>query len=355
MKRCDREYARRQHGMATLLVALVLMMVVTVITLSVARTQATEQKIANNVNWHLRLSLQAEAALARAINHLNSNFDTTGLSAGHAAYILALHRFSAIAASGLHTELRCSGALESGEVVSIQTAATRDDHSGLQAKSSELVRPLAVLTPLAEFAPPLVVNGCLVATPPGSHVRPLDADSDRAGAAAWIKQGADCPPLPGIDTHEGRVIEKPYDDDLWPTVFSVDRETYGSLVAAQGTDAGHEPIYRSAHGPPGARWTESLGSPTRHVILHFPAASGCPSFAPGVRIYGIVFVDAACSTPLTGSGLEIYGSLMVNGNLNAPDARLELNHIQVADRQQPRLNYPVLRTVPVPGTWTESQ
>lgn len=55
-----------QRGAATLLVALVLMMALTIVTLSVARTQLVEQRIANNHHWHTRLFLLADSGLAKA-------------------------------------------------------------------------------------------------------------------------------------------------------------------------------------------------------------------------------------------------------------------------------------------------
>jgi hypothetical protein len=159
---------------------------------------------------------------------------------------------------------------------------------------------------------------------------------------------------PATDTHGGGVIEKPFDADLWPAIFSVNRESFAALVETQ-VAAGGEPIYRSVEPTDltGGRWTASLGSPTRHVVLHFPAAVGCPEFAPGVRIYGLVFIDGACAGPVAGGILEIYGSLIINGSFDAGGGNLKLNHIQVADSQQSRLNYPILRSVPVPGSWRD--
>lgn len=346
--------AQRQQGAATLLVALVLMMAITVVTLSVARTQLVQQKIANNESWHLRLSLQAEAAVARAMDQLSEHFDTLSWRPDAQEDLLVNYWVPPGDDREVRTEVLFSRPRETGGFISVQATAVRDDQSGLQAQVSQLVRPLSVLTPLAETVPPLVVNGCISATTSGFDIRPMNADSDEAGDAVWMKQGADCALPPGTDTHGGRVFEKSFDDDLWPAIFSVDRESLAALVESQAA-AGGEPIYRSVETADltGGRWTASLGSPSRHIVVHFPPAVGCPEFASGVRIYGIVFIDGECADPLAGGILEIHGSLIINGSLNPGDANLKLNHIQIADSQQLRLNYPVLRSIPVPGSWRD--
>ncbi|MCO6413921.1 MAG: hypothetical protein J5I92_14365, partial [Thiogranum sp.] len=346
--------AKRQQGAATLLVALVLMIAITVVTLSVARTQLVQQKIANNESWHLRLSLQAEAAMALAMDRLSEPFDTLIWEPDAQGDHLVTHWVPPGDNREVRTEVLFSRPRDAGEFISVQATAVRDDHSGLQAQVSQLVRPLSVLTPLAETVPPLVVNGCISATNSGFDIRPLNADRDEAGDAVWTKQDAGCALPPGTDTYGGRVLEKGFDDDLWPAIFSVDRESLAALVETQAA-AGSEPIYRSVEPADlsGGRWMASLGSPTQHIVLHFPPAVGCPEFASGVRIYGIVFIDGECADPVASGVLEIYGSLIVNGSLNGGDGNLRLSHIHVADSQQSRLSYPVLRTVPVPGSWRD--
>ncbi|MEA2079586.1 MAG: hypothetical protein U9P00_06980, partial [Pseudomonadota bacterium] len=59
-----------QAGVATLLIALVLMMSITIVTLAVARTLVVEQRMSSNNNWNTRLSLQADAGLAKGLAYL---------------------------------------------------------------------------------------------------------------------------------------------------------------------------------------------------------------------------------------------------------------------------------------------
>jgi hypothetical protein len=101
------------------------------------------------------------------------------------------------------------------------------------------------------------------------------------------------------------------------------------------------------------RWTQSLGRPDRPVVLYFPPQVGCPEFSPGVRIYGIVFIDSSCKSPIARMRLDIFGSLIINGDFNAGSAGLQLNHIQAADKRRTLLDFPVLRSLKIPGSWRD--
>jgi hypothetical protein len=151
--------------------------------------------------------------------------------------------------------------------------------------------------------------------------------------------------------HAGSVVDRRELEDLWQVMFSVDRETFARLATAEHGLPPEQRRYWLAEssGP----WQRSLGSEQQPVVLVFPPTTGCAGFAPGVRVVGVVFIDAACNTPLAASSLDIIGSLVVNGGLDAGSANLRLRHIQVADATQRRLALPVLRAVRIPGSWRD--
>lgn len=345
----------RQHGAATLLTALLLMMSITVVTLSVARTQITEQKITNNDTWHTRLWLQAESALATGATLLGEKLDdptwVKDTTKGIAVSTLSLDSSD----PAIHTAIVLSRPLDSRQPVTVRATARGLEPSTLRVTVSQAFRPLSVLSPAAESAPPLVLNGCLLLSPFDFHIRPLNADSDVAGDAIWLNRDRPCPVPTGVDLHHGSITEKPFGHDLWTAIFSVDREQLAALAAKEAETLGHDRHYRVARASElhGGRWTGNVGSARDPAVLYFPPDLGCPGFADGVQIYGIVFIDSDCSLPITGNTLQLYGSLVVNGNLNIMDSRMKLGHIQIADALQTQLRFPVLRSVPVPGTWKD--
>ena len=65
-----------RQAAANILIALVLSMAVTLVTLAVAKTQLTEQRISTNNHWHTRLSLESQSRWSNAIANLTENFET---------------------------------------------------------------------------------------------------------------------------------------------------------------------------------------------------------------------------------------------------------------------------------------
>jgi hypothetical protein len=239
--------------------------------------------------------------------------------------------------------------------LAIQAIASRSDSSGIQAQTSQFALPLSVLTHQGQSAPPLILSGCLNGTALNLHVRPLKADSDLAGDAAWFNEAVPCPAVESLDLHGGRLTVKDMPDDLWSLMFSLSRDEFVSLAEEHHSLPERERIYwvardddlRSGH------WSRSLGEPDQPVALYLPDELACPPFSAGVRIYGVVFIDSNCPDPIADHNVEVFGSLIVNGNMNVGTAQLKLNHIQIADSEQSTLRFPILRSVWVPGSWRD--
>jgi len=344
-----------QKGAATLLIALVLMMSITIVTLAVARTLVVEQRMANNDKWNTRLFLQAEAGLAKGLAHLTRSMRAMPWKQARDNNSRVDKLTVDSADPDIQTHVVFSRQSDSDPYISLQATSRRKDGSNIEMRISQSVRPLSVLTPLAESAPPLILNGCLTYTPITFDIRPLHADSDQAGDSVWLNEDRPCSTLHLIDTHNGLIQARKMEDDLWPLVFSVDREEFIALATEQSTRADSDRNYWLAQDSDlnSGRWHRSLGAADRPVALVFPAETGCPEFSAGVRLYGVVFIDTDCPEPIAAYGFEVFGTLIINGNLNTGDSKLRLNHIQHADAQQTRLRFPVLRSVRVPGSWKD--
>ena len=347
--------AGSQSGATTLLITLVLMMSATIVTLALARTLVVEQRMTDNHNWHTRLFLEAETGLTRGLAYLTRADQTPwwqpvgdGDVAVEAVAVDSVER-------DVQTDVTLKHRTEWDSYLWLQATSRRNDASNMAVRVSQYLRPLSVLTPTAESAPPLIVDGCLTSVPISLDIRPLGADSDTAGDAAWLAAGRRCSVLKNIDTHAGQITPIDMEEDLWSLVFSVSRETFASMATEQqGLAEGDRQYWMASEADLDAgRWDRSLGSADRPVVLVFPATTGCPHFSPGVRLHGLVFIDAGCRQPIAGYGLEVFGSLVVNGGLDIRDSDVNLNHIQSADRRQTRLRLPVLRNVWVPGSWRD--
>lgn len=344
----------QQRGAASLLVALVLMTAVTLITLAVARTELAEARIVGNQHWHARLATVAESGWQRATAVVTGASATLTWQPEPGTDALLSRTTPTPTVAGVETTLLYRRADNTSPLIDIQATSAQPGATGLAARVRQTVRLLTVLSPLAETAPPLVINGCLTTTE-AMDIRPIDSDRADAGDAVWQFHRGRCRFPARVDRHGGGDVEKALEGELWSTIFSVDRDAYARLAAAERSLAPDQRRYWLVDPAPGSapRWDLSLGSAGRPVVLVFPAAVGCPRFTAGVRIFGIVFIDAACDTPLATSTLEIIGSLVVNGAVNAAHAHVQLSHIQVADHTRRQLALPVLRAVRIPGSWRD--
>ena len=346
---------QRQAGVANLLIALVLSMSITLVTLAVAKTQLTEQRMSNNTYWHTRLSLEAQSRWSNAIINLTENFDTLNwVSAPDKEGLMYLQSFTS-PDNSMSSSITVSRPGKTGKFVNLEATSTRNDKSGLSASFSQAVRMLTLLTPTAESPPALIINGCITQASNSTSIRPINSDTDTAGESVRLTGTQPCPPFPAIDLHQGSITTQRLRRPLWSTVFTVSIEEFSTMAETEQQlpyTKRRYSIVRSADFVNG-RWSRSMGNPTHPVVVYFPPEVECPEFSPGVRIYGIVFIDSNCRDPIASVRFEIFGSLVINGDLNASGAELNFNHIQVADDRLTLLNFPVLRSVKVPGSWRD--
>jgi len=340
----------RQRGAATLLIALVLMMAITVLTLSVARTGINQAHIDTNQQWRDRLFIAAESAIERLLPRLSAIPRSEWRSVTNSEQ----ETWQQIEDdSRIEIELQLTRSPLPRRFVTVQASARRTDGSGPGVQITRQFRRLSILSPLAELTPPLIVQGCPGATL-NDEIYPLNADGDDADDAIWLTDGP-CPAI-DIDTHQGATRTMTLPDELWDALFTVNRDAYAELAdQEQNLPASqrHYWLATPADLNSQGRWSRSLGTSDRHQILYFPPETGCPGFAAGVRIYGVVFIDAPCTAPLTQTSLDIYGTLIVNGSVDTGPGVVRLANIQLEDSQQTALSFPTLRHIRVPGTWRD--
>jgi hypothetical protein len=344
---------RRQCGAASLLVALVLVMASTLITLTVAHTHLVETRISGNEDWHRRLLYGAESAWEQASATLVSRLANTKWT-NRDGNMLIGQDAPVRTGNGLETHVLYRRADASDPFVHIQASAGSGASDSLAVVVSQRVRLLSVLSPLAESAPPLVINGCLYGAG-AVEVNPANSVGAVAADALWQYRARACPAGIMQDLHGGRTVTRSTQHSLWETFFSITPDAYERLAASELVLPASQRRHWQARSEPGTRlvWNQSLGSAEAPVVLHIPDAAGCPQFAAGVRIFGFVFIDASCVEPLADHRLDIIGTLVVDGNINTGHALIRLQHIGNVDSRQTRLSLPILRTVRVPGDWRD--
>lgn len=350
----------RQTGLATLTTVIMLMLGISALSLTIARTTHTEQRMTNKQAAYNRVQYATEAGLEFATAELRR---------------ASLHWFrikpSLEVAAPPHQPPPIRSV--SGERFGINIRYERDplrpkyiriavdsqatgapDVTGLL---QQTVRPFSVLTEQAEQAPPLVLNGCVNLTTGSPDLYPRAADRHNAGTALWTTQALNCIRTPLLNLHSGKVGRlQAQTPDLWPTLIAIPRTRFKQLAEEQRRRL-PETQRRYWWVRPGdmqhGRWYRNLGTPTAPVVLVFPAKLGCPAFQTGVRIHGFVIIDSACGSHRPWRTLTIYGSLAVNGDLNRLSGFIRLSHIERANGQPDELELPIYEVARVPGSWRD--
>ncbi len=293
--------ATTQRGASTLLMALVLMVALTIVTLSTARALVNEARGNAGQAWHARLFSRAEATLEEVLAALPRRTDWQAVPGSSPPVQTATRN---LVADGIETRLELSRTVRPPYFIDIAVSARLADSPGLVVRIQQQARAFGILTPLAERAPPLIL---------------------------------------------GR------DDDLHAVLFSVDRKTLRTLADKDRALPEAQRRYWLADDTELAKhgWSRSLGTPQHHVLLYFPGGAGCPRFADGVRIYGFVFVEAPCDAPLSAGRLEIFGTLAIAGHGRPEGGDIRLGSLQSVPGATAWPDFPPLKTVRVPGSWRD--
>lgn len=344
-----------QCGAANLLVALTLMMLITLGTLTVSHTSLLEVRMENNTFWSNRLLTIAESEWQIAAAAIPGVFNTLGWRPAGSGGLQTSQFPAAQLSSGANVRIDLQRNTGNPQLIQLLSAAQRNDSSGLASHVHQSIRLFSVLTPLGEKAPPLIANGCISNLATITDLRPVNSDTLKAGDALWQYRQSPCSGNASIDMHNGNIINRQTGGRLWDSIFSIDRQAFADLANADRKLPVSARRYWQAtpQNLKSGRWTFSLGTARQPVVLYFPGSVGCPVFASGLQIFGMVFIEGNCRNPIATSSASIYGSLVVDGHLNIGQARLAVHHISLADPTLSRLRLPVLRYVPVPGSWRD--
>lgn len=350
----------RQRGAATLLIGLVLVMLSVALAVSVAHTTVLEQRMARN---SLLASQSGEAANA-------------GLGFGSAWLIR--HRPAWIVLPGgeeIATPDRNPPGLSTGSggefavnltferraewqgFIRVEATAAPASAPEIEARVSQFLRPTGVLTHAGETAPPLLVDGCADVSAAGA-IYPAGADTPGAGPAVASSAEAAC--IAGGPLHGGTLTGEAFAAGaLWEHVFSVGRDELQALAGEQAAaELPHEERdywWASAADLTAGDWRLDLGSPERPIVLVIPAELGCPRFAGGVRLVGVVLIEAECLDAPAWGDVHIYGTLALAGTVNftnlGPGSRLL--HISHAPGSPDRIEPPRLDVLTLAGSWRD--
>lgn len=356
----DRRIGRRQRGAASLMIGLALIAAIVALAAGLGYTVALEQRMVRNT---VLAAQTREAAIA------GLGYTRAALAQARPAWMTVADGRELATTGGGPPPLRTQAgdrfavniALERrpqwrGYIRAEVSAAPAADPE-VEARVSQFLLPLGVLTAAGEEAPPLVVDGCADLSR-ASDLYPLDADSTAAGPALSSSADAACTRIDDANLHGGTVHGNAFaPGTLWSRIMTVGRNEFRALAEAQAA-AGVPPSQRdywwaTAADLTGGTWRTSLGSTRRPVVLVVPAELGCPAFGGGAQIVGLVLIEADCSGGPVWGDLRLYGSLAVRGDFAGLGPTSRLFHMSHAAGAPRRIEPPPLGVVAFAGSWKD--
>jgi len=348
-----------QHGVATLMVSVVLLLLLTIMSFTAARMAVQQQRLAGT-DLHTREAHEAaEAGLEFALAWLRQNACNQGSCDPAVCNTDCFPGVGDISVgSGYSFSPRVSFTVQPGGFLLVQSTAVSNEDSDIRSVVQQVIRQTDLLTPSGRSAPPVVVDGCSSGNTGTTDIFP------RPGAKAMISLDlkgqslTDC-----LDV--GHISFKLCDDNGTQVLCSADTGLQidvtgpaylgdesanrpNTIYAAwdyifteplaeakqKAADAGQ--VYTSDNDIPAGDAPEvpyivydsrlpfnrnanqgHIGSPTRPVIIIVPAARNCPTFNGSSKIYGFIYFENedACRNEGWG-GTDVYGSVIYEGDGN---------------------------------------
>lgn len=352
-----------QRGAATLITVMALMMATTSLLLTAVNAQFLNSRIDGNAQGSVRDYLLAEAGLDYAIEYIKADYYRIGWSGSNGNKetthpVITSQWLSLLDTQSRRVALSLSRSPHHPSFIEVSSQVIDSISNRSRLVISQITRPLGILSPAGEKAPPLVLDGCIVAVTGFPDLYPEIPAGNIPVPAIWSSRQAPCQPHANLDLHQGTVTHQRFrSGELWKFLFSVDRVEYRKLVNDEITQNINTKQRRywlvSASDLQSKQWTTSLGSSQQPVVLVFPASLGCPAITAGTTIYGIVFYHADCAStnhPIKGN---IVGTLAISGSLSIYSEHLDLAHISRASNQQHGLEFPILKIPRLAGTWQD--
>jgi Tfp pilus assembly protein PilX len=312
----------KQQGMAALLVAVILAMIMGVMALTTTQTGLMEQRITGNELRAREVQEAAEAGLEYGVawGKKNPILNTVNCTAGSLPTGCPTALTTVAGSSTGETYGYTLTYTKGTDAIKVTSAARGVADNTITAVSEAWIKQISFLTTQGETAPPFVINGTLTnvtGTPDINTGNP-------PGVAIITSQ-----PVGEIDTghfnlHGGTVNQDTFpatSTPAWNYLFSIPLSSAIATAIANGYDypshtlpatpgAGKEPFYV---------WNSDFhisndyGSPTRPVVIIITNGH-CPKINGGPTIYGFIYFPASCSDQGWGNA-EIHGTVISEGNI----------------------------------------
>jgi hypothetical protein len=352
-----------QTGVATLAIALVLLVATTIMSFALARTSLLEQRILQNELRATEAFHRAEGALERGMITLqHRRMDELGWQAaepGHEHATLALGGLAfpdAVSGEVYHYRLGLRRASAAPDYLELIAEAQGSGGIGSRVRQYALV-----MRPLSRELPPMVLDGCLGASGGGLQFYPAQEDPVSL-ATTHANPGGSCIDGDALDLQGGHIEEGHAGAGaLWDTLFDLDKEEHRQRSAQERAAVGAGALDVNERGyywvdDSSSQWPSHFGSPDDPVWIVFSAAADCPPLPDGLVIHGIVYYETGVSgqcDAATWGMVDVHGSVLVEGSLVNLGAGSRFHHYEHARPEGLAIRLKPLHVARIPGTWRD--
>jgi hypothetical protein len=352
-----------QSGVATLAVALLLLIATSIMTFALARTSLLEQRILQNELRAAEAFHRAEAVLERGLLDLHHTrmpglaWQNGAAGQENAALDLAgLALPAAASGEGYQYTLGVQRAAGAPDFLELTAGTQGAGGSGAQVRQYVLARRA-----LSRELPPMLLDGCLPEVGNGLQFQPAQQDPVAIATTRPNPAGA-CIDAALLDL-QGGVIEEGHAGAgaLWDALFDLDKAEHRQRAEEERLAVFHQELAAHQRGyyrvdDIATDWPDHFGSAEHPVWILFSAAADCPALDDGLVIHGIVYyetgVSGECDAAAWGM-VTIYGSLLVEGDLRNLGAGSRFHHYEQARPEGLAANLKPLRVARIPGTWRD--
>lgn len=311
---------RHQKGMATLLVSIMLVLLITIGVFSGSRMVISEVKATQNTYWSTRALQAADGGVDYAIAWLSQTANDPVWVADHSVAPNDQKGAPITYSEGSYTVTATPYRQSGSSTVQLVATATGTDHS--RATVQQQVALLGLLSPHFNNAP-LVINGCLS----GVTGNPV-ASQNGSGVSIASSQAGGCIAL-GHMNITGTIEGNAFTGSAWNAVFGVTTDDLklfaSSPLNQQLMDQGGGVYFYDSTNPAPNNFHQSVGTQALPAVIVFGPGSGCPKINGSPTIYGIVYYDASCASQDPGwGGATIHGTVVVDGSVTKFTANSQL-------------------------------
>lgn len=349
---------KNQKGMATLGIALILILIISIGTLYSGQIVLSDTKSNRNEHLSKRALQSADAGISYAMVWLGNPNNTSAadfvwqtdatqadtqvntkvLTTTNDGYNVAIKIYRQFVASQNFVDGTPTG--WTFEIIQLVSTATGENSSS--AKVSQKVYLPKAINPSFSSSP-IVIQGCLSGVTGTPNAAGVPNNKAAITTSANVVSGCINPGNMGtVPVQLGG-----FQGSAWDYTFGVSQD---QMKAAAGDNTGDTVRYYDASNPAPDNWHDNFGSESNPGVIVFGPGSGCPKINGGPVIYGIVYYDASCGADEGWGNATIYGSVVSGGAITQLTANTQFHYMDFTGPNAIKIPVTAIRIV---GTWKD--